>query len=215
MSDHLHLPISRRGVLAGFVAFPTVFALDGCIGAQHPPEPRRFYLMPLNAVSSDLPKVDWSLAVDPPETLPALNTKRVVLAFSENEFDYYADVEWGDEAPVMVQQIIIRSFQKLGKIDVVVSERERVRGDFRLTSFLSPFFAVGPKGGAPEVRIGLNAQLIRARGRQTVGTRAINQVVQSSDASIVSIVGAFNTAMHQVLEELVSWTLKAGVAATV
>ena len=65
------------------------------------------------------------------------------------------------------------------------------------------------------MRIGLNAQLIRARGRQTVGTRAINQVVQSSDASIVSIVGAFNTAMHQVLEELVSWTLKAGVAATV
>jgi cholesterol transport system auxiliary component len=210
MTDCMHPFISRRGILAGAVALPAALALGGCIGANPPPEPRRFYLTPLAAVSEDLPQAAWSLAVDPPETLPAINTNRIALRFSENEFDYYADAEWGDAPPVMVQQVIIRSFQKSGRIGVVVNERERVRGDFRLTSFLSPFFAVGPKGGAPEARVGLEAQLIRSRGRETIETRAINHAAQSAGADIASIVAAFDAATHQVLEELVAWTLKTG-----
>jgi cholesterol transport system auxiliary component len=213
MTDSLRPSFSRRAVLTGVVALPAAIALGGCIGTNRPPEPRRFYLMPLTTVSGNLPRVAWSLAVDPPETPPALNTDRIALLFSENEFDYYADAAWGDDAPIMVQQLIIRSFQKSGRIGVVVNERERVRGDFRLTSFLSPFFAVGPKGAAPEARVGLEAQLIRSRGRETVGTRTISHAVQSSGADIATIVAAFNTAMHQVLEDLVAWTITTGSAA--
>jgi cholesterol transport system auxiliary component len=169
--------------------------------------------MPLTAVRGDLPQVQWSIAVDPPETVPALNTNRIALAFAENEFDYYADVQWGDEAPTMVQQVIIGSLQNSGRISVVVNERERMRTDFRLSSFLAPFFAVGAKGAAPEVRVGLNVQLIRSRGRKTVGTKAINGAVQSSGPDISSIVAAFNTGMNEVIEELVTWTISTGLGA--
>jgi cholesterol transport system auxiliary component len=155
-------------------------------------------------------QVNWSLTVDPPETVPALDTNRIALAFSENEFDYYADVQWGDEAPIMVQQVIIGSFQNSARIGVVVNERERMRTDFQLSSFLAPFFAVGPKGAAPEVRVGLNVQLIRSRGRETVGTKAIDRAVQSSGPDISSIVAAFDTGMNRVLEELVTWTIRTG-----
>lgn len=203
--------VSRRDFLTITALLPG--ALAGCIGANRPPAPRHFYLMPLTAVSGDLPQVTWSLAVDPPETVPALDTTRIALAFSENEFDYYADAEWGDAAPIMVQQVIIGSFQKSGRIGVVVNERERMRTDFQLTSFLAPFFAAGRKGAAPEVRLGLNVQLIKSRGRQTVGTRAINRAVQSSGADIASIVAAFNTGMQQVLEDLVAWTIRTGATA--
>ena len=77
-------------------------------------------------------------------------------------------------------------------------------------SFRSPFFAVGPKGGAPEAQVGLEAQLIRSRGRETVGASAFKHAAQASGADIASIVAAFDAATRQVLDELVAWTLKTG-----
>ena len=70
MTYGLSALVSRRDFLTITALLPG--ALAGCIGANRPPAPRHFYLMPLTAVSGDLPQVTWSLAVDPPETVPDL-----------------------------------------------------------------------------------------------------------------------------------------------
>jgi cholesterol transport system auxiliary component len=199
----------RRGVLRGLGLAATGALLAGCAGSSTPP-PRRFYLRPLQAPPTGLPKVDWSLVIDLPQTLPALQTNRIVLAFAPNEFDYYAEAEWGDLPTVMVQGILIRSFQTSGAIDVVANERQRLRPDFTLHSTLLPFYAQGPQGAAPDAKVGMDLQLVQMRGRETIGTRSIEHTVQAERPEIEAIVAAFDVAMSKVIEDVVRWTLETG-----
>jgi len=200
---------SRREALRGAVLIG-LGGLTGCVGGSSPPPPRKFYLSVPSEPPPGLTPVDWSLVVEPPQTIPALNTNRIAQAFGSNEFDYYAEGEWGDRAPAMVQALIIRSFQTSGAIDVVANERQRLRPDFMLNTSLAPFFARGALGEPPAVLVGLDAQLVQARGRETIGTRSFDASVQAASADLTAIVAAFDDATHQVLGELIPWTLTTG-----
>ena len=191
----------------------TTFAalLSGCLGSSAPP-PRRFYLSALDEPPPRLPEVDWSLVVEPPQTLSALRTKRILLAFTPNEFGYYAEAEWGDLPSSMAQGVIIRSFRTSGAIYVVANERQGIRPDYMLKSWLVPFFAEGAKGTAPVIKIGLDVQLMKMRDRKIVGTRSIAHAVQAEGPKIEAIIKAFDQAMTAVLQDLIPWTLETGKA---
>ena len=73
--------MQRRMMLRGLLMAATGAALVGCVGAPATP-PRRFYLGALEQFPENLPKVDWSLVVEPPQTVPALRTNRIALAFA-------------------------------------------------------------------------------------------------------------------------------------
>lgn len=204
---------TRRQLLQGATLLAIGGGLPACVGGSSAEPPRTFYLSALDAPQPGLPQVAWSLVVQPPQTIPALRTNRIAQAFAPNEFDYYAGAEWGDQAPLMVQALIIRSFQTSGAIDVVANERQRLRPDFTLNASLVPFFAEGPLGEAPVARVGLDVQLVQARGREIVGTRSFEASTQAVSAELEAIVAAFDDATHQVLRELIPWTLATGAAA--
>lgn len=204
--------LRRRSCLGMLALAGAGVGLPGCVGSSAPP-PRRFYLSAIDDPPPGLEPAAWSLVVQPPQTIPALNTNRIAQAFGPNEFDYYAGGEWGDQAPTMVQAITIRSFERSGAIGVVANERQRLRPDFMLNSSLAPFHAQGPIGEAPEALVGLDAQLVRARGREIVGTRRFEARASAASAELAAIIAAFDDATHQVLRELIPWTLRAGNAA--
>ena len=201
--------VSRREALRGAVLIG-FGGLAGCIGGTSAPAPRKFYLSVPSEPPPGLTPVDWSLVVEPPQTIPALNTNRIAQAFGSNEFDYYAEGEWGDRAPAMVQAIVIRAFERSGAIGVVANERQRLRPDFMLNTSLAPFFARGALGEPPAALVGLDAQLVQARGREIVGTRSFEASTQAESADLAAIVAAFDDATHQVLRELIPWTLTTG-----
>ena len=202
----------RRDLLRALPLLGTGVALPGCIGGS-PPPPRLFYLNPLAEPPGGVSPVDWSLVVELPQTTPALNTTRIVQVVGANQFNYYDDGEWGDQASVMVQAVVIRSFERSGAIPVVVNELQFVRPDFRLASSLAPFFARGAVGSAPVAAVGLQVELVQSRGRQVVASRSFEASAQAASAELDAIVAAFDEATHQVLRELIPWTLDAGAAA--
>lgn len=209
--DRQPMFMHRRAMLRGLSLILAGASTVSCVGGSAEPF-RKFYLRPPELLPDDLPKVDWSLVVEPPQTIPALRTTRIALAFAPNEFDYYADAEWGDLATVMVQGIIIRSFQNSGAIDVVANERQRLRPDFALKSSLLPFFAEGQEGEAPVAQVGLDVQLMQMRGREIVGTRSIEQSAKAEGPEMDAIIAAFDEALGAVLGELIPWTLDTGNA---
>jgi ABC-type uncharacterized transport system auxiliary subunit len=184
----------------------------GCV-RQTPPPVRRFYLSALDAPPADVPSATWSLVVPPPETVSALRTTRIAQAIGTNEFDYYADAEWGDIPPLMFQAVLIRSFDRTGAIPVVVDQRQRVRPDFVLNGTLVPFFAVGAVGSAPTARVGLEARLVRSRGREVVATRSFQADRAAASAAVAAVVAAFDAASLAVIRALIPWTVSAGNAA--
>lgn len=197
---------SRRDILTAILAAGVAAGLGACT-APPPPPARKFYLSPLDSPSAGLPKRDWTLVVEPPQTLPALRSNRIAQVISENEFDYYANSEWGDLAPDMFQATLIRSFEQANAVAAVANERQRMRPDYMLETTLNPFYAVGAVGSAPTVRVGVAARLIRARGRALVGSTTISEERPANGPEIEAIVAAFDSASHAVIENLVRWTV--------
>ena len=202
----------RRNVLRALPLLGTGVLVPGCLGGA-PPPPRLFYLNPLAEPPADPSAVDWSLVVELPQTIPALNSTQIMQVIGANQFNYYEDGEWGDPAPAMVQAIVLRSFELSGAIQVVVNELQWVRTDFRLASSLAPFFARGAVGSAPLAAVGLQVELVRSRGREIVGSRSFEASAQAASADLDAIVAAFDDATQQVLRELVPWTLATGSTA--
>jgi cholesterol transport system auxiliary component len=181
----------------------------GCL-RRTPPPVRRFYLTALAEPPPDVPSASWSLVVPPPETVAALRTTRIAQALGANEFDFYADAEWGDIPPLMFQAVLIRSFERTGAIPVVVDQRARVRTDFILNGTLVPFFAVGAVGTPPTARVGFDARLVRSRGREVVATRSFEERREAESADVAAVVAAFDAAARAVMAALVPWTVTAG-----
>jgi len=194
------------------VALGAGAVLAGCV-RQTPPPVRRFYLSALTEPLADVPTASWSLVVPPVNTVAALRTTRIAQALGANEFDYYADAEWGDIPPLMFQAVLIRSFERTGAIPVVVDQRQRVRTDFILNGTLVPFFAVGAAGSPPTARVGVDARLVRSRGREVVATRSFEERREAESADVAAVVAAFDAAARAVMAALVPWTVTAGNAA--
>jgi cholesterol transport system auxiliary component len=201
--------ITRREAVASFGLVGAALGMTGCT-APPPPPVRKFYARAIERAPDGLPSADWSLVVEPVQTLPALRTNRIAQVVAENEFDYYADAEWGDTVPQMVQGVVIRSFERAGAPVLVASERDRLRPDFLLNIRLLPFYAVGAIGTAPEARVGFEANLVRARGREVVASTSIQAARRAASADIDAIVAAFDEANRQAMADLIIWVVSSG-----
>src|SRR5215469_10096366 len=108
---------SRRRILAGVVAVASVPVICSC-GLGSGPPPRQFTLTPVTNFPRGRPLVKWSLVVDEPTAARQIDTSRIALMNGPFRVEYYADVEWTDNAPAMVQLLLIQSFQNTGRLPV-------------------------------------------------------------------------------------------------
>jgi len=129
---------SRRRILAGVVAVASVPVICSC-GLGGGPPPRQFTLTPVTNLPRALPPVKWSLVVDEPTAARQIDTSRIALMNGPFRVEYYADVEWTDNAPAMVQLLPIQSFQNTGRLPVVAPTRQTLATDFLLLSNLRDF----------------------------------------------------------------------------
>src|SRR3546814_6381052 len=107
--------------------------LVGCCGLTLGNSPPKLYtLTPKSSFSADLPKVDWQLAIDQPTSPAALATSRIAVARGPHTIDYYADAQWNDDAPQMVQRLMIESFENSQRKVGVGRQAVSLRTDFVL-----------------------------------------------------------------------------------
>ncbi|MDP9196182.1 MAG: ABC-type transport auxiliary lipoprotein family protein, partial [Pseudomonadota bacterium] len=65
--------------------------------------------------AEDLPPAPWQLLVEPVTADASLDTARVALKTSPFSVDYFADVLWADDAPKMLQRLLVESFENAGR----------------------------------------------------------------------------------------------------
>ena len=176
--------------------------LAGCSLAGSNP-PRRFSLRPQPAIEAAGP--DWALAIDAPRALKGLDSERIAYHSGPYELQYYADADWIDLAPEMVQMVLIRSFQNRTRL-TVGARAAGGAADFLLTSLLQDFQADGGRGA----QVTLVASLSPADRRHVVRTRTFEAESPAADDRIDSVVAAFDQALGRVTGDLIAWTLAAG-----
>lgn len=195
---------TRRLILAALAVAPA-----GCSSLlAGAPAPNLYTLTPVPTV--DFPpgggRVSWQLLVDAPVSAAALDTERIALSRSPTTVDYFADAAWTDHAPLLVQSLIVQSFENSGRIAAVGRESMALRADYILNTELRHFEA-DYGSGSPVARVELAAKLVRATDRNIIAQERFNATLPAKANQVPDVVEAFNAALHQALRQLVDWTL--------
>ena len=203
------LPLAnRRTVLLGGAAL----VLAGCGDLIGPTQtPKQLYpLAPTGGASTAGPKVDFSLAIGTTTDSQHLDSARIALIQADGSIDYYANSEWTDHLPVLVQNALVEAFEESGRIDAVASDTAGFHADYFLEAEIRDFQAhYSVLDGIPTVRVRIEAKLAPTRGREIIaGLNSVHEITASAN-SVPEAVRAFDTALGQVFSEIVNWALAA------
>src|SRR6516162_8183639 len=202
---------SRRRILAGLIAGSVGQSVTGC-GLFGPP-PRQFTLTPVANFPRGLPPVKWSLVVDEPTAARQIDTSRIALMSGPFQVDYYADVEWTDSAPAMVQLLLMQSFQNTGRLPVVAPTRQTLATDFLLLSNLRKFQVENDATGTPHATVIIEATLLKMPRRTPGAATRFEEVALNDAKSTDTVTAAFDASLAHVMRRVVDWTLQQGNAA--
>lgn len=195
-------------------ALALALGLAGCSSITGAP-PLLYVLQPKTTYDTNLPTVGYQLVVAVPDSPQSLDTARIALARSPTTIDYFANSSWTDRAPVMVQGLLVESFENTKKIVSVGRDTSGLRADYVLLTDLRDFEARYYDGTnkPPQVRVRITAKLIKMPEREIIGGL---DAVKTSDAEkndIDSIVAAFGEATGNAMKMVVQWTLRGTPAA--
>ena len=169
-----------------------------------------YRLTPKSRFPDELPEADWQLILESPIANAGLNTTRVALQRDPTRLEYYARSSWTDLAPLMVQTLMVESFENSGRIVSVGREAIGLRADFVLKSELREFQAEYFDTDRPRIRVAINAKLVQMPRRAIVGSQSFERYSEAGADAMPEIIAAFDDALGKVLKELVAWTLVTG-----
>jgi cholesterol transport system auxiliary component len=193
--------VPRRWILAGLALAPASCSLLPQAGAP----PKLYTLTPASDFAAGT-RVAWQLLVEVPASTAALDTTRIALSRNPTSIDYFADAAWVDRAPLMLQALLVQSFENTGRITAVASDSLLLRADYILLTELRHFEAAYGAAPAPTAHIELVAKLVRASDRAVVAQQRVDSAPAAGANDIPAIVDAFNTAFHQTAQQLADWT---------
>jgi cholesterol transport system auxiliary component len=197
---------SRRALL---LIATVALGLSGCgIGPSNPPA-QIYVLDPEFTALPDAPKVDWGLAIGRPDVADVYDTERVALQRGQT-MDYYADAQWTDSAPRLLQSLFVEAFEKSGKIGAVARDGGGVHDDYILATEVRHFEAQYDSGNpAPNVVVDIEAKLLTLPHRDVVAVHDVRHEARAGANSVPAVIAAYNQATGAAIEEIAAWTLRA------
>jgi cholesterol transport system auxiliary component len=197
--------IARR-----WLAHATVLALAGCASLLGVSPPGHLYRLspPAGAYWANLPHVDAQLLVDVPQAPAGIDTTRIALSRSPISLDYYADSEWTDRVPSLVQSALLAAFENSKAISAIDRESTGLRADFVIKTEIRHFEAVYDAASAPpQVWVAVIVRLVSMPRREIVAQTSFERRVPATGTDVPAVVTAFNAAADAVLTDIVVWTV--------
>jgi len=201
----------RREAIMTTAACALLAALPGCNVLPRVNEPVALYtLTPKTTFPEGLPKVHWQVVVETPVSATSLDTARIALQRTPLTFEYYANAAWTDNAPAMVQTLLIESFEATKRIAGIGREAVRLRPDYVLMTDLREFEAIyDGDNPIPTIWVRMNAKLVKLPERRIVVSDTFGEKLPAAGSKLPEIVAAFDDALGHVLKEIVLFTLAA------
>lgn len=186
-----------------------LFALGGCSGLLGGgASPQLYRVTPKSTYPANLPHRSVQLLIDVPFAPAGLDVSRIALSRSAVSIDYFADSEWTDRAPLLIQTALLQSFENSRALNAIDRESVGLRADFVLKTEIRHFEAVyDSSNGPPEIWVALNVRLVNPATREVVAQTSFERRERASANDVPSIVVAFNDALGGVLREIVVWTV--------
>jgi cholesterol transport system auxiliary component len=181
--------------------------LAGCGLVPDVNKPLTLYTVkPKLSLAEQPAKVSWQLVVAEPSAERDIDTTRIALSRTPNVIEYFADGNWSDTAPKMVQAKMIEAFESTNAIVAVGRDAAGLRADYVLQSDLRDFQA-DYTNGAATAHIRLIAKLVQMPDRRITRTVSAEVSAPAAGKDLAAIVIAFEQALGQALSKVVSGIL--------
>ncbi len=150
-----------------------------------------------------------SLVIETPGGGGAVGTDRILIRPTPLQAAYLPGARWTDEAPLMVQGLMVRAFEDTNALRY--AGRRALPGgfsDFMLVSDLTDFQAEVLADDSVQVRVRLTARVVRDDDGQVLATRTFQATAPATSDDALQVVEAFNAATSAVLRDLTGWALE-------
>ncbi|MEL6953373.1 MAG: ABC-type transport auxiliary lipoprotein family protein [Pseudomonadota bacterium] len=144
--------------------------------------------------------------VELPSTTGPLETDRIMIRPDPIQAQYLPGVRWGEETPIMVQSLMLRSLSATDGVLFVGRRPLGSGGDFALVTDLVDFQAE-VRGGEVVARISIDVRMVRERDVAIVAAQSFSAEATAAGDSNDQIIAAFNSASDAVLQDFTRWTL--------
>jgi cholesterol transport system auxiliary component len=189
----------RRHLLLGAASL-----LAGCGLLPDVGQPLTLYTLKPKLTPQSLAKVNWQLVVAEPAAERDIDTSRIALTRTPNVIEYFAEGNWTDTAPSLVQGKLIEAFEATNAIIAVGRDAAGLKPDYILQSDLRDFQAEYQGGAAPSAHIRLISKLVQMPDRRITRTVTAESSVPAASKELPAIIAAFEAALAQVLDKTVT-----------
>lgn len=148
------------------------------------------------------------LVVEIPTTPGALNTDRILIRPRPLQAAYLPDGKWAEEVPVMLQTLLVRSFEDSNAFRYVGRRPLGASGDYALVTDLTDFQAeAAPDGKTATIRLRLTARMVREDDAAILSTRSFTSSTQVASTETLALIEGFNAANQTLLSDVTKWAL--------
>ena len=207
------MPIAAARRLKVVLALALVSSLAACAGLstlRNVTQPTDLYdLTPKSTYADDLPSISAQVVVEEPTAVASVNTDRIAIKPNPYQVQYFPDARWVDRAPVLVQTLLVESFENTKHAASVGRLAIGLTPDFTLVTDLREFQAEVPANGeAPLiVNVRLNVKIVDEPEGHIIASRSFDRVEKVGSTQMNDVVKAFDEALGGTMKDAVEWTL--------
>ena len=157
--------------------------------------------------------VAWQIRIDVPHSSDFLDSTRIAVRRSDNTLQVFEAARWSDSVPDMLQSTLSQTFNDSGKITAVVGLDNNTASDALLLLDIRQFEAVYEDNDrSASAVISVQAKIQSLKTNRVIASKNFQVSIPAENKKIPQVMTAFDTAMQQISQDILSWTLTANVA---
>ena len=193
-----------------------MLTLAGCAGLgtlKQAAQPNDLYLLtPKSTFSSSLPRVQKQIVVQEPTATAAVNTDQIAVQPTPLQVQYLPRARWVDRAPIIVQSLMVESYENSGKVAAVGRSTVGLRADYVIVPDLREFqgIVISETENTKSVRIEvrLNIKIIDEFEDKIIASSSFQENVVAVSDSTPDLVRAFDEALGDTMRDAVEWSVR-------
>ncbi len=191
-------------------------SLGGCAGLgtlRQASKPNDLYLLtPKSTFSSSLPRIQKQVVVQEPTATAAVNTDQIAIQPTPLQVQYLPRARWVDRAPLIVQALLVESYENSGKVAAVGRSTVGLRADYVIVPDLREFqgLVIAEDDGSSTVRVEvrMNIKIIDEFEDKIIASDSFREYVVAASDKTPDLVRAFDDALGKTMRDAVEWSVR-------
>jgi cholesterol transport system auxiliary component len=144
------------------------------------------------------------LMIYPPVAVKTIDTEEILVKGANGRVAYFSGVAWGDRLPRLFQARLVEALANSGAFRAILTNQDRVTGDFSLAIEIRDFQVETIVGGSEAV-IDVYVKLVDERNNTVVTTRRFQARTRAASEEVGAGIHALNGAFQKITVDIVSW----------